>query len=255
MKADKIKPLEVATPRGSLYLLNHKLESIISSDITRLVSRGNDFFLMDKSCPFVNDFILYMNIFTDCNFSEYNTVSDNSTFFYDTSTSDYGIFNSAFDLAAVGNYGIPNFGCIEILSRAGVIGTCVDWPVLMEQFLSRFVVKKIHICRIITWKVCNACKESLVGNTTDIQSFAFVIQDICQSVHGGKFFGFFNQTDEEFCLHHTGIHVDILVFLITMVRFDGINTFLTVQIQNITGQISFFGIINRMIKEGDICGG
>ena len=40
-----------------------------------------------------------------------------------------------------------------------------------------------------------------------------------------------------------------------MVSTDGFYTFLAVQFQNITGQICFLGIINRMIKQGNICTG
>lgn len=73
----------------------------------------------------------------------------------------------------------------------GIIGTCIDWPVYMEKFLSWLVIKESHVCSIVTWEVCNACKESLVCNAADVQSFAFIIQDVCQCIHGRKILGFF----------------------------------------------------------------
>ena len=91
---------------------------------------------MNEFRPFVDYFILYVNTLTYRDFSENNTVSYNSTFFNDASTTDYGILNSTFNLAAVGDYGILHICSIEILSRAGIIGTCIDWPVIMEKFLS-----------------------------------------------------------------------------------------------------------------------
>ena len=65
------------------------LQCIPSADITRLVSRGNNFFFMNKSSPFINYFIFYVNTLANCNFSENNTVFDNSAFFDHAATSDY----------------------------------------------------------------------------------------------------------------------------------------------------------------------
>ena len=92
-------------------------------------------------------------------------------------------------------------------------------------------------------------------NAADVQSFAFIIQDVCQCIHGRKILGFFDQADEKLCFHNTGIHINILILLITMIRFDGFHTFLAVQSQNITGKISFFCVINSVIKQGNICTG
>ena len=58
-----------------------------------------------------------------------------------------------------------------------------------------------------------------------------------------------------FCKFFAGIHINILILLITMIRFDGFHTFLSVQSQNITGKISLFCIINSVIKQGNICTG
>ena len=48
---------------------------------------------MNEFRPFVDYFILYVNTLTYSNFSENNTVSYNSTFFNDASTTQY--FNTA----------------------------------------------------------------------------------------------------------------------------------------------------------------
>ena len=125
----------------------------------------------------------------------------------------------------------------------------------MEKLLSCFVIQKIHVCIIVTWEICDTCEEALMCNAADIQSTAICFQDICQSIHGRKLLGFFDQADEKLCFHNAGIHINILVFLVTMVGTDGLNTLLTVQLQNITGEICFLCIINCVIKHGNICTG
>ena len=114
------------------------------------------------------------------------------------------------------------FGIVSSSGRNIYVDGMQDYrPIGAFSFLGRY--------RVIDFPISN------MSNTTNIESLTFIIDDICQSIHGRKFLCFFYKADEQLSFHDTGIHVNVLVFLITMVCFNCLNTFLAVQIQYITG--------------------
>ena len=80
--------------------------------------------------------IFDMDILTDGAVCKNYTVLDNSALFDGTATSDNRILYRSLDHGTIGDNGVGNIGCVKIMSRAGVIGACIDWPVIMEKFLS-----------------------------------------------------------------------------------------------------------------------
>ena len=74
-----------------------------------------------------------MDILTDGAVCKNYTVLDNSALFDGTATSDNGILYSSLDHGAVGDNGVGNISCVKIMGRAGVIGACIDRPVIMER--------------------------------------------------------------------------------------------------------------------------
>ena len=73
----------------------------------------------------------------------------------------------------------------------------------------------------------------MMGNSAYIQFAALKINDLRQGVNGGELFRFCNQFKEKLFLHNIGIHEDVAVFCVSVVRLDREHTFLFVQIQNI----------------------
>ena len=100
---------------------------------------------MNESCPFVNDFILYVNIFTDCNFSEYNTISDNSTFSDVGFVTDDRVLDITFDDRALVDDTVADFGlCSDELRLGG--GVCgVDLKIVREDLKLAFRIEHIHV--------------------------------------------------------------------------------------------------------------
>ena len=93
--------------------------------------------------------IFDMDILTDGAVCKNYTVLDNSALFDGTATSDNGILYSSLDHGAVGDNGVGNIGCVKIMGRTGVVGACIDRPVIMERIGCSFVVDQIHICIVI----------------------------------------------------------------------------------------------------------
>ena len=87
----------------------------------------------------VYDQIFDMDILTDGAVCKNDTVLDNSALFDGTATSDNGILYSSLDHGAVGDNGVGNIGCVKIMGWAGVIGACIDRPVIMEKIGCSFV--------------------------------------------------------------------------------------------------------------------
>lgn len=94
---------------------------------------SNDLIAMDNPGPFIHNLILNVCILTNYSMSKYNTVLNDSTRFDLAATSDYGVLYGSFDDAAVGDNGILNICSLKILSRAGIVGSGVDWPFRIEQ--------------------------------------------------------------------------------------------------------------------------
>ena len=69
------------------------------------------------------------------------------------------------------------------------------------------------------------------------------------------FLGFFDQFNEKLFIHNVCIHEDVAFLSASTVLFDGFNTFLFIQVQNITVEEFFSCIVHRLIQECDICTG
>ena len=81
------------------------LQRVAASDISRFIRSCDDSLAPDESCMFVHHKILCVHSFSDRNICGDYTVLYDSPFFNDTSSSDNGILNRAFDQAAVGDNG------------------------------------------------------------------------------------------------------------------------------------------------------
>ena len=213
---------------------------------------SNDLIAMDNPGPFIHNLILNVCILTNYSMSKYNTVLNDSTRFDLAATSDYGVLYGSFDDAAVGDNGILNICSLKILSRAGIVGSGVDWPFRIEQSLSSLDIDQREVCIVITVKVSDRCKVSSVCNTTDIQISKRSCYDLRQSVHGRDLFGFFDEVNEKLFVHDIGIHEDIAFLSTSAVLFDGFDTFLLVQVQDIAVQKRFSCVINGMLQKRNV---
>ena len=173
-----------------------------------------------------------------------HTVLDNSTWFDLAATPDYTIFNSTFDEATIGNNRIFNVCSVKILCRAGVSGSGVDGPVIAEQSFCCFDVDERDVCIIITLEVCKRCKITSVCNTSDIQILGRCIDDLWKSIHGRNFSCLTNKFNEELFLHNIGIHENIALLSTSTIQLNRFNTFLFVQVQDITVQERFSCVID-----------
>ena len=205
----------------------------------------------------VYDQIFDMDILTDGAVCKNYTVLDNSALFDGTATSDNGILYSSLDHGAVGDNGVGNISCVKIMCRAGVIGACIDRPVIMEKIGCSFVVNQIHICIVIALEISDRCKISAMRYTTHIQLTvsAAGIDHVCKGIKRGDLFCLMDEADEKLLAHYVGIHENVAVLCIAVVVLNGENTLLTVQVQDVAVQIVLLGIINGMIKHGHICTG
>ena len=67
------------------------------------------------------------------------------------------------------------------------------------------------------------------------------------------FLGFFDKLNEKLFFHNVSIHEDVAFLSASTVLFDGFNTFLFIQVQNITVDKFFSCVIYRLIQKSDIC--
>ena len=72
--------------------------------------------------------VLYMYAFSNLCACKYNAVFDNSTLVDDAATAENRVLNSSLNLAAIGNNGIADFCRAIIMSRTGIVCTCIDRP-------------------------------------------------------------------------------------------------------------------------------
>ena len=96
-----------------------KLQSISSSDISRIFRIRDQLFGVQYFCEFVHHKIFNNCIFTDGGRGQNQTVFDHSAFFNDAASSDNRVFYGSFNETAVGNHGIFDVCRFEILGRAG----------------------------------------------------------------------------------------------------------------------------------------
>ena len=92
-----------------------------------------------------------------------------------------------------------------------------------------------------------------MGNTTDIKLSCKTVDNLWQSVHGRDLSGFFDKLNEKLFFHNVSIHEDVAFLSASTVLFDGFNTFLFIQVQNITVDKFFSCVIYRLIQKSDIC--
>lgn len=107
---------------------------------------------------FVDHKVFSMNTFSDNHVCTDDTILNNCPFFDCTATSDNRILNSTFNQASVRNYGGCYLAAFKILCRAGVICTCINWPVIMEQICCFFMSISSRFASSELIEVCDCCK-------------------------------------------------------------------------------------------------
>ena len=139
------------------------------------------------------------------------------------------------------------------MSRTGICRFCIDRPVIIKQTEGGFKIEQGKIRFVIAFQICNGGKEATVGNSADIQFAAFYIDDLGQCVHRGHIMPFFDQVDKQFFFHYISIHEDIFALCISMVRLNGKNSLLLVDIQCMAIQEMILCIIYAVVHQCDIC--
>ena len=194
-----------------------------------------------------------MCILADNSMSKYNTVLNHGTWFNLAATSDNRILYSSLDQTSVGDNRILNICSLKILSRAGVVGSGIDRPFRIEQSVCCLEVDQRDVCVVVAVEICDRSKVTSVGNTTDIKFSGTGVYDLGKSVHGRNLFGFLDQLNKKLFLHNVSVHEDITFLSTSAVLLDGFETFLLIQVQNITVNERFSCIINGMIQKSNIC--
>ena len=129
------------------------LQSVTTFDVSRFIRGCDNTLTTNQACMFVDHKVLSMNTFSDNHVCTDDTILNNCPFFDCTATSNIRILNSTFNQASVRNYGGCYLAAFKILCRAGVICTCINWPVIMEQICCFFQVDQLKVCFIVTIEV------------------------------------------------------------------------------------------------------
>ena len=123
----------------------------------------DDLIAVDDLGPFIHYLIFKMSILADNSMRQYNAVFNDSTGFDLASTSDNGVFDCSFDQTAIGDNRILDRCTFQILSRAGIIGSGINWPFRIEQCICCLEVDQRDICIVVAVEICNRSKDNLCG--------------------------------------------------------------------------------------------
>ena len=125
--------------------------------------------------------ILYMYALTDFSTGKNHTVFDHGILVNNAATTENGILNGSLHLTAVGNDRVANLGGFIIVSRTGIIGTGINWPLRIEKCLCSLDIDQIHIGIVIALEICDGSEEAAVGNSSYIQLIMQLIDNVCKS--------------------------------------------------------------------------
>ncbi len=168
----------------------------------------------------IHNLVLDVGIFSDQRSRKDHAVFHNRPLLDHASASDHGIFHGSFDQASVGDNRILHATVLKVLCRAGIIGTCIDRPVLVEEACCHLAVNQRQVRVIITLEIRDRCKISAMRNSADVQLFTFPVDDLRQSKHGGELSCLFHQLHKQVLLHHIGIHGNVPVLCGSPVLLD-----------------------------------